>query len=92
MQTVQDIADGLAVITRLLVDRPEDITVAVARTSTNPVLEIRVHSSDLGKVIGKQGRTAKSLRCLVQGMCVPTKIQATLDIYASTSNSQNRNQ
>ena len=45
-----------------LVDRPEDVAVEILAAGRNGVLELQVDPDDLGHVIGKQGRTAKSLR------------------------------
>lgn len=45
-----------------LVDRPDDVAVEILAAGRNGVLELQVDPDDLGHVIGKQGRTAKSLR------------------------------
>jgi len=45
-----------------LVDRPDDVAVEILSAGRNGVLELQVDPDDLGHVIGKQGRTAKSLR------------------------------
>ena len=52
------------VVTKL-VDAPEAINLAQVEKEGNLVIELRVASDDLGKVIGKEGRTARSLRTLV---------------------------
>ena len=62
----QQIVEGFAAVVRLLVDRPDDVHVV----STGTVLRLSVHETDLGKVIGKQGRIAKSLRILLLAMSV----------------------
>ncbi len=49
-------------IARALVDHPEDVQVKSVEGSQVTVLELRVHPEDLGKVIGRQGRTAKAMR------------------------------
>ena len=57
-------------IARALVDHPEEVQVKSVDGSQVTVLELRVHPEDLGKVIGRQGRTAKAMRTLlgVSGM------------------------
>ena len=52
-------------IARALVDHPEDVQVRAVDGSQVTVLELRVHPEDLGKVIGRQGRTAKAVRTLL---------------------------
>lgn len=54
------------VIAKALVDNPEEVTVAETETPKGTVLELRVAESDMGKVIGKQGRIAKALRTVVK--------------------------
>lgn len=56
----------LEFIARQLVDNPDDVEVVVKDGDRNTVLELYVHDDDLGKVIGKRGRTAKALRTLVK--------------------------
>ena len=45
-----------------LVDHPEDVTVEITHAGDGGEFELRVHQDDMGHVIGKQGRTARSLR------------------------------
>jgi hypothetical protein len=45
-----------------LVDHPDDVTVEILHAGDGGELELRVHRDDMGHVIGKQGRTARSLR------------------------------
>jgi uncharacterized protein len=52
-------------IARALVDHPEAVHVEVVEGSEVIVLELRTHPSDLGKVIGRDGRTAKAIRTLL---------------------------
>ena len=55
----------LELIARSLVDRPDDVSVAEVESEQSTVLELRVAREDLGKVIGKQGRTARSIRTIL---------------------------
>jgi len=55
----------LELIARSLVDNPDDVAVTRAGDDEEIVYELRVAAEDLGKVIGKQGRTARAIRTLV---------------------------
>lgn len=52
-------------IAKALVDKPEDVAVAEVEGERTTVFELRVAQSDLGKVIGKQGKTARAMRTLL---------------------------
>lgn len=56
----------IAVIAKSLVDNPEEVTVSVKEKDRLVVYELHVASSDMGKVIGKQGRIAKAIRAVVK--------------------------
>jgi len=55
----------IALIARALVDRPADVVVRTVEGSHTMVLELRVAREDVGKVIGRQGRTAQAMRTLL---------------------------
>jgi len=55
----------LAEIAKTLVDHPEEVQVRAIRGQVVSILELRVHPEDLGKVIGRQGRTADALRRII---------------------------
>jgi predicted RNA-binding protein YlqC (UPF0109 family) len=57
--------DLLEEIAKALVDNPEDVSVAEVEGEQTTVLELRVKNEDLGKVIGRQGRTARAMRTLL---------------------------
>ena len=54
------------VIAKALVDYPEEVAVTQKEEGRNIVIELHVASSDMGKVIGKQGRIAKAIRSVVK--------------------------
>ena len=54
------------VIAKSLVDNPDEVTVTETENEKAIVLELRVAQSDMGKVIGKQGRIAKAIRAVVK--------------------------
>jgi len=55
----------IAMIAKALVDNPEEVHVTEIVGEQTSVIELRVAKSDLGKVIGKQGRTAKAMRTIL---------------------------
>ena len=57
--------EALEHLVKGIVDRPDDVQVASRTLRRGRVLEVRVHPDDLGKVIGRNGRTARSLRTVV---------------------------
>ena len=67
-------------IAKDLVDHPEDVVVKSVEGEQVTVLELRVHPDDLGKVIGRQGRTAKSIRTLLGAAGMKLKKRFTLEI------------
>ena len=67
-------------IARALVDHPEAVEVRAVEGSQVTVLELRVHPEDLGKVIGRQGRTAKAIRTLLGAGGMKLRKRYTLEI------------
>lgn len=67
-------------IAKALVDIPEEVSVHEVEGEQVTVLELRVAQSDLGKVIGKQGRTARSIRTLLGAAGMKLKRRFTLEI------------
>ena len=67
-------------IARALVDHPDDVQVKSVEGSQVTVLELRVHPDDLGKVIGRQGRTAKAMRTLLGASGMKVRKRFTLEI------------
>jgi predicted RNA-binding protein YlqC (UPF0109 family) len=57
--------DALDHLVRGIVDHPDDVQVELRERRQGRVLEVRVHPDDLGKVIGRAGRTAKALRSVM---------------------------
>ena len=71
----------LAFIARKLVDHPEDVRVtAIDGDRVETVLELRVNPDDMGKVIGKRGRTAKAIRTVVKAAATREGTSATVEI------------
>ncbi len=57
--------DLITEIVKALVDHPEEVSVSEVGGSHTTVLEVRVAKTDIGKVIGKQGRTAQAIRTIM---------------------------
>ena len=58
--------DVLTYLAKSLVDHPDEVSVTAVDEGGETVLELRVHPDDMGKVIGKRGRTAKAIRTMVK--------------------------
>ena len=67
-------------IAKALVDEPEQVVVRSVDGEQVTVLELRVSQNDLGKVIGKQGRTARSIRTILGAAGMKLKKRYTLEI------------
>ena len=80
MEHSKDIADAVTTLIKLMVDRPEEVTVECVLVDSGASLRVSVDPSDVGKIIGRQGRTARSLRVLVAAMGMATKQRIGLDI------------
>jgi predicted RNA-binding protein YlqC (UPF0109 family) len=67
-------------IVRALVDHPEQVNVSEIEGNQTSVLELKVAKEDLGKVIGKQGRTARALRTILSAASAKNKKRSILEI------------
>lgn len=67
-------------IAKALVDNPDEVQVRAVEGEQVTVLEVRVHPTDLGKVIGRQGRTAKAIRTLLGAAGMKLRKRFTLEI------------
>ena len=65
---------------RALVDNPEEVSVSEVEGEMTSVLELKVAKSDLGKVIGKQGRTARAMRTILSAASTKIKKRTVLEI------------
>jgi predicted RNA-binding protein YlqC (UPF0109 family) len=68
------------VITKALVDSPEEVVVTEREDKKTTVLEVRVAENDMGKVIGKQGRIAKAIRSVVKAAAAKEDKKVVVDI------------
>lgn len=67
-------------IARALVDEPDAVSVAVIGGGNTSILELTVAKADVGKVIGKQGRTAEALRTIINAVSAKEKKRTELEI------------
>ena len=70
----------IEMIAKALVDSPDQVVVHAIEGEQSTVLELRVAQSDLGKVIGKQGRTARSIRTILGAAGMKLRRRFTLEI------------
>lgn len=68
------------VIAKALVDNPEEVVVTEKTEGRSTVIELHVASSDMGKVIGKQGRIAKAIRSVVKAASFRDKKNVDVEI------------
>ena len=74
---MRELIDYLA---RALVDNPEMVQVSEVEGNQTSVLELKVAKEDLGKVIGKQGRTARAMRTILSAASAKIKKRTVLEI------------
>lgn len=72
--------DLVKVIAKSLVDHPEEVQVTEKESDGVIVVELRVTSDDMGKVIGKQGRIAKAIRTVVKAASSKERKKVVVDI------------
>lgn len=68
------------VVAKALVDNPDEVVVTEKKDGKNIVLELHVSPSDMGKVIGKQGRIAKAIRAVVKAASSKDNTRVDVDI------------
>jgi hypothetical protein len=72
--------DLIAYIAKSLVDKPEEVVVTEIKGQQITVFELKVAREDIGKVIGKQGRTAQAIRIILSAAGLKLKRRSTLEI------------
>ena len=81
------VAELLTAIAHSLVDLPEDVSLHEVPSDTGTLLRLKVHPTDVGKIIGKQGRTARSIRTLLGAISVKVKHRYSLEIVEDVASS-----
>jgi len=72
--------DLVAYIAKALVDKPDDVEVTEIEGEQTSVIELKVAKEDLGKVIGKQGRTARAMRTILSAASTKIRKRSVLEI------------
>lgn len=70
----------LEIIAKRLVDNPDSVTVTEKEGPRGTILELRVAPDDMGKIIGKQGRIAKSIRVVMRAAAIHNNKFVSVDI------------
>lgn len=70
----------IKLIAQALVDNPEQVEVTEVQGERTSVIELKVAKEDLGKVIGKQGRTARAIRTILSGASAKIRRRSVLEI------------
>lgn len=74
--------DLILVIAKALVDHPDEVRIHMKDDDRTTIYELSVHSEDVGKVIGKQGRIAKAMRTVVTSASVKSSKRVIVDIIS----------
>jgi predicted RNA-binding protein YlqC (UPF0109 family) len=82
--STKKMSDLVAEVARALVDKPEEVSVEIIQDGDGTLLRLHVAPSDVGKVIGKQGRTARSIRTVLSAASMKLKRRFSLDIVEET--------
>lgn len=77
---MSELRDLIEYVSKSLVDMPDDVDVKEVVGEQTTVIELKVDKSDLGKVIGKQGRTARALRTILNAASTKLKKRSVLEI------------
>ncbi len=80
MSSEGSMKDLIILIAKALVDKPEEVEVNEVMGEQTSVLELKVAKEDLGKVIGKQGRTARAMRTILSAASTKVRKRAVLEI------------
>ena len=70
----------ILVMARALVDKPDEVEIKEIQGDVTTILELKVAKEDLGKVIGKQGKTAHAMRSILNATATKLKKRAVLEI------------
>jgi len=70
----------LEMITKALVDNPDDVSISVVEEEYNTILQVRVADEDMGRIIGKRGKIAKAIRTLMKAYAIKEKKRILVEI------------
>jgi len=78
--TKSDLCAMVEVVAKMLVDLPNEVSVAEVIGENTTVIELKVAKTDIGKIIGKEGKTAKAIRTILLGAATKLKRRTVLEI------------
>lgn len=77
---MSELKELILIVSKALVDLPDEVSVNEILGEQTTVIELKVDKSDLGKVIGKQGRTARALRTILNAASTKLRKRSVLEI------------
>jgi predicted RNA-binding protein YlqC (UPF0109 family) len=83
MENTQKIGEALSAVIRLMLEKPEEMTMNVLISGDTHLFRISASKRDVGILIGKTGRTARSLRVIVGAMAAKAREKVVLDIVVN---------
>ena len=78
--TLEELSNLIEVMAKALVDAPDEVSVSAVKGEQTIVFELKVAKEDLGKIIGREGRNARSFRTLLVGASTKLKVRTVLEI------------
>jgi predicted RNA-binding protein YlqC (UPF0109 family) len=80
LEGVMEMKELITYIAKALVDKPEEVMVTEIEGEQTSVIELKVAKEDLGKIIGKQGRTARAMRTILSAASTKINKRSVLEI------------
>ena len=77
---MEELLECMACAAKALVDDPDSVSVSLSRNESESIISLKVATDDLGKVIGKSGRTAEALRTLLSAAAQKAGLRCRLEI------------
>ncbi len=78
--TSSELVQVVEIIAKSLVDAPEEVSVSEVQGENTTVIQLKVAKNDIGKIIGKEGKTAKAIRTILLGAATKLKRRTVLEI------------
>jgi predicted RNA-binding protein YlqC (UPF0109 family) len=75
-----ELVQVVEVIAKSLVDAPQEVSVSEVQGENTTVIQLKVAKTDIGKIIGKEGKTAKAIRTILLGVATKLKRRTVLEI------------
>ena len=79
-QASSELVQVVEVIAKSLVDAPDEVSVSEVQGENTTVIRLKVAKTDIGKIIGKEGKTAKAIRTIIMGVATKLKRRTVLEI------------